>query len=436
MPSTRVEVTLIHGTWPYGLFSWRKLFRRNPAGWHQLDSNVTSSIDEKLRSHGIDATFSSIKWSGRNSFLARFRASLALRKLIAKVKRDDPSLPHFLVAHSHGGNVAMQALRKISDGKRPVGLVTIATPFIVLDRRSASDFDRFIFGCFKAFGVFAFYALGVFFLVAGFAGLVSLNVWLSLAGLISCWLGSSIVFDSDSMSDRWLRKTIYASNSKAGNRLVDASESKSINPTSILVLRAVADEASIVLGAASMLQLLENFIRRLIALPYDVFEWVVKEAASKPWTVKSEGLDSWALWVRWISTCGGVVTLLAFLLYSTGVTVLDHFLGPDDAARAISAFDVIFGAVVFYGIAWITLSLVQAFAQTAFGMEYLSVAWRVEIHAEPLPDVDDPEFQLVAIQGKSLRHSIQHTAEAHEKIADWIAKKCISSSTLRMRASS
>jgi hypothetical protein len=131
----RLIVTLVHGTWGRGFIpgdfdpcrSWRtylpfKWFVRSPrAPWF----HPTAPFHRKLQTLAR-CEVRSFSWCGSNSVFARSRAAKALKRLL---ESDPANTRHVIVAHSHGGNVALQALNKI--GKTSdIRVVTLATPFI------------------------------------------------------------------------------------------------------------------------------------------------------------------------------------------------------------------------------------------------------------------------------------------------------------------
>lgn len=73
-----------------------------------------------------NATVERFQWSGRNTHRARVRAATALANRIEQ--RSDDNI--VIVAHSHGGNVALAATRIARATNRKRGLVTLGTPFL------------------------------------------------------------------------------------------------------------------------------------------------------------------------------------------------------------------------------------------------------------------------------------------------------------------
>lgn len=77
--------------------------------------------------------FVRFKWSGKNSELERVHAADDLIELIARISlRDDPI---YILAHSHGGNVALEALRNTEVANRVKGIITMGTPFLRTELR-------------------------------------------------------------------------------------------------------------------------------------------------------------------------------------------------------------------------------------------------------------------------------------------------------------
>ncbi len=139
-------VVLIHGT-----------FARS-AAWTAAESTLSRSVVEKLGSQST--ALRRLVWSGGNTLEARLRAANELRAVLAEQLDRWPTAQHHLIAHSHGGNVALYALnderyaslRRRSEGladdeqrevagalaplRDRVSTVTcLATPFLQLSRR-------------------------------------------------------------------------------------------------------------------------------------------------------------------------------------------------------------------------------------------------------------------------------------------------------------
>src|SRR5271165_1131196 len=123
--TSRVEctVTLVHGTIPH--IGPIRLFTNQ--AWIEEHSRFRTEFSKILR-----AKFIPFSWSGRNSHIARLQAGRDLARGLRETIQEHPSVPHYVVAHSHGGNVLLYALKEMTDTERRQisGVVTLGTPFI------------------------------------------------------------------------------------------------------------------------------------------------------------------------------------------------------------------------------------------------------------------------------------------------------------------
>jgi alpha-beta hydrolase superfamily lysophospholipase len=85
------------------------------AHWTKDGSLIRRVIAERLARDAFAVEFDVFRWPGRlhrkpnNSHKDRFRAGRELAARLADRIDRGPFTPHFIVAHSHGGNVAMPA---------------------------------------------------------------------------------------------------------------------------------------------------------------------------------------------------------------------------------------------------------------------------------------------------------------------------------------
>jgi hypothetical protein len=73
-------------------------------------------------------------WSGRNSHHARAIAAGRLRACLKARLAENPTARHLVIAHSHGGNVALDGARRRSP-RAASRVACLATPFIVVSQR-------------------------------------------------------------------------------------------------------------------------------------------------------------------------------------------------------------------------------------------------------------------------------------------------------------
>jgi hypothetical protein len=94
-------------------------------------------LDAALKGASLDWTICPFLWSGANSVHARDCAARKLSDELRKDLQDDPAARALIIAHSHGGNVALRALQHLNCMAGQIRVVTLATPFLrVFARRS------------------------------------------------------------------------------------------------------------------------------------------------------------------------------------------------------------------------------------------------------------------------------------------------------------
>jgi len=91
-----------------GLISrWSMARGQEPREWIEPDSDLCTQLRSRLTG---EVSFLSFRWTGQNTHKARIAAGEALGKRILETKASDPDARQFILAHSHGGNVALYAL--------------------------------------------------------------------------------------------------------------------------------------------------------------------------------------------------------------------------------------------------------------------------------------------------------------------------------------
>ena len=129
-PKPDVVVHLVHGTWPFGPFSKSS----GPTkAWFEVGSAVLAKIEEV---HGHKIHFEEFHWSGKNAFFERMNAAVKFSQRLTEAIGQWAESKHVIIAHSHGGMVAAQALAKLSlsadEKDRIKALICLATPFVYL----------------------------------------------------------------------------------------------------------------------------------------------------------------------------------------------------------------------------------------------------------------------------------------------------------------
>ena len=117
-PLAPIVVTLVHGTFASG------------APWTKEGSALRDEIAAALAAEPGGIAFDVFEWSGRNSHKARVKAGYELAAHIRELQRRMPACRHFIVAHSHGGNVALLAHKHLDVAEHALGIATLGTPFL------------------------------------------------------------------------------------------------------------------------------------------------------------------------------------------------------------------------------------------------------------------------------------------------------------------
>jgi hypothetical protein len=135
---TKETVIIVHGTWAAPDPESRRWYQRRDG--LPASEGFIAKLDAALQERGSLARCWShcpqgnqiFQWSGENSWIARTRAASALGEYVTKLQTEGWCC--HIVAHSHGGNVVVEALPQfttnkpsnVSSGK----IVTLGTPFI------------------------------------------------------------------------------------------------------------------------------------------------------------------------------------------------------------------------------------------------------------------------------------------------------------------
>jgi pimeloyl-ACP methyl ester carboxylesterase len=115
----RVYALLVHGTWSDG-------------GWTNADSVFRKFLTEELRVHGLKPRFEQYAWNGHNKHSARQDEAKSMAAHFKTMDDEGIERP-VVITHSHGGNIAAEALLTHLK-KHPQSsirrVVTMGTPFL------------------------------------------------------------------------------------------------------------------------------------------------------------------------------------------------------------------------------------------------------------------------------------------------------------------
>jgi pimeloyl-ACP methyl ester carboxylesterase len=219
-----IKVHLVHGTWANGLLKPRQAwFDRGSVVYERLRNCVPR-----------DSEIESFRWSGRNNISSRAVAAESFAQHLESSITQHPHSEHIIVAHSHGGTVAADALLRLSERTQAIskikGLVCLATPFVYLVKPTFAQL---------ATGFFALTALLNALLWSGLIAsipstLINLPI-LTLTALVA--IAATLVL---------IPAMILAAS--VSNKFESQFSRKMVIDVPIFQLRATRDEASLSLG--------------------------------------------------------------------------------------------------------------------------------------------------------------------------------------------
>jgi hypothetical protein len=119
MKSTPAKILLVHGTWGRGFDPERNARRADTdasteSRWFEAGSKFYAGLSSGLSGVLATTDISAFLWSGANSIEERRSAAARLAKTLDESVAAAPEASHFIIAHSHGGNVALNAREAMS----------------------------------------------------------------------------------------------------------------------------------------------------------------------------------------------------------------------------------------------------------------------------------------------------------------------------------
>jgi len=220
MSTDNFHVILVHGTFARG------------AKWTREGSALRTYLLHNLPG---PVTFHEFDWSGWPSHIARHIAAMKLRSRLESIVAEAPNALHIIVAHSHGGMVALYALRDQELAAEIDSIIALSTPFLVLNNRYLNIVGKYGIGLVDRV-LLATSFLGIwYFLVAHSAG--SFLSYIMLSAVFLLVGGYSGYYYGQCTS--WLRATLQLPN---------------LGQTQLFVMRGPADEANALLLTMQFLQ--------------------------------------------------------------------------------------------------------------------------------------------------------------------------------------
>jgi hypothetical protein len=417
MDSRPATVILIHGTWPRGpLKSATPPIVETAANklWYEPDSSFAGAI---ARYAGVPVHFESLIWSGRNGLADRFDAAERLAQRLRQLASEHPDGRQFVVAHSHGGNVALAGAILLGAGASPLGVVTMGTPFLYIEERTPTGFQRvmswlggMILVCF-AFVATLFFPLFVWGWYRG-SDITELEtaalVW---AGFFAFGLTGMLMDRTVKRWHQWWDRANYRLRVLSPRYL----------PCDFLVIRGKGDEASAALA--------------LGVLGAKATRWMRELTIESGWFQK--GLR-WLLGGLYLLFCVAMFLLVLFaplcrafdfFAYERGAvfcaTLTTAITSPPQALGTVGAillYALMFGLPIVTGLFLLT----ESFITSLYGTDSIIYGLRFTITAETKPRRGDSahvieEPEIVDDHGlHSLSHSLHQLPEVPRQIGTWI----------------
>lgn len=263
----RRVVTLVHGTWARGFFNLRSRI-----GWYEPDGPLCAALWDGPEGHTLIHRFT---WSGQNRVSAREDAIRKLQGELTELVNKHDNAAHFVLGHSHGGNIILSALRDSFLAERVAGVACLSTPFVRVALRpwvkpnledGYETMSRIIFATplfltvmALAWFVFAMPSDGALPSSFPVAGMV-------MIAAIFCTV--LVLFKKSVSMSIWRR--LYRSASSSAKAL----QQRDTTGVRLLVVRAVADEASTTLVLSQFVAWLagnfDNLLVRLFGVGFSI----------------------------------------------------------------------------------------------------------------------------------------------------------------------
>lgn len=401
------------------------------APWTTDASTLCRSLRDSL---GPSVVFRRFRWSGRNSHTARLSAAGRLRDYLEEGLLESPEATHIVVAHSHGGNVALMAVEDSNLCERIAGVACLATPFISVRER---DIGRDLWASIRkaSLVLLASVAITLSFLFLGPLrdNLETFLKFLGLAAVAYCLLFSVFVL---------LRRRAREHATRLCRELTPRLPEKD----HLLIVRSPADEAS---GALAIFQFLSQLTVRLFLfseslyvnathlihqprklLPVGFSALAVSLAFYFIWAV----LDQFhaAFWLQMLAIAGFMCFLLVFdgailLVLSVLVQKLVGMISPWTRPEnpVLLSLSGLLSAML-----WLVIALLSLLLVIPFGWQAAVANILLDVTAENTPPgsweihlIEPPTSEELGGAVPPSMHSVYENPRVQRKLAEWIKRR-------------
>jgi len=400
-------ITLVHGTWGRGFFAPL----REEGTWFTAGSDFRKALAGALNKHRFSFSIYSFLWSGANSVRERDKAAHELAEHLRAKQLENSDSTQVVIGHSHGGNVALRALDQPELNQENILLATIATPFVEILRSKLSpkETQRLLISLLIVTIVFFLFPFHYFIIMKLLIN-KQITEFTSIIIVMSFFLVFALLF-------RPLVSTWGAKRSAKIDELCKlTSLSSSIRRHPLLILRALDDEASLVLAAGAI-------GNRLSAL-----------------------IGSWSYRIfLFLMMLLGVPLLLFALFYLTievfrfesFIVRVQNFLGPLFGSWVPPYFTTLGWLFVLGLIALIAFLLLPGAFKSVYGKELLFNSQDCQINSQSVPDSIDRQSEFHSCSKRpgwatvitlhrldevrrGRRHGLYNDPQCAERIAAWL----------------
>lgn len=383
-------VHTVHGTWPNGPLGWRlwkpfrRLFHSSP-NWYEKESDFCNEIEQKTSARLKIVPF---EWDGKNSFTARARAASELRDHLNRWFLEENEAKHVIVAHSHGGTVAISATTNsfgtvlendsanIDSIKSSLsGIITMATPFVAWRAFSMKKKgERVSLNVYRDIGNYISRYLSTTFIMYLFP--LCLAIWwnfgffkFALSFILLSYL--NLFFTTRSRHESF-RKLVAT----------QPNEPKYLFP--LIALRAPRDEASLSIALSLSL------------------DFIVKK-----------------LWLYAL-----YLLVAANVIIFTYVISTEGFFNLHTGAVASPLIDTWINICILFTFFWfLTHMLIAILMAVATGPEIINYSGFGEVQSEALPPATSAFVDMLSLadmEESQFRHSLHELDETRSRIAFWL----------------
>jgi hypothetical protein len=403
----------------------RRGYSRETKWWFEEGSQFCAALDTALKNASLDWPIRAFLWSGTNSVHARDRAARDLSKQLRDDLKD-PEATAVIIAHSHGGNVALRALQHLDSNGSRVQVITLATPFLRVFAHKSLRLSLSV-------KLFMFGALFITFSI----GLLMLDLFLSEKLGVKILDGLTKTANSDypaflsvmALSGAagffimaWLNEVFTNPHAALAIEELAHYDTKGAMPSRILVIRGVDDEAALSLAAGSIGSRL-SFLMLVAVIPaiYSVVVVCAMLSSSLGLSAGSK-LGSLLGWLMFSVFFGALI-----LFFVPGV--FKSFFGREFLINGMSCDIAVDSVPDTFGQAEvITLRPIQAASAITRSSERpFSLRWMLEISLLELHGIYDYWLQSTTGQRRSkpswlLRHGIYNHPNCVDEILRWLRR--------------